>query len=386
MSLSDAENHIYQNAIKYVTELSLNLMAVKVTIHPTDFNSWCAELVRICRHELNKELLEVNQLPILKKFQTILENGFSTSQFKMARIAPWPIFFGFIQQQNDIHALDERLKLLSYMNDIREIPLAEMTELDRLVFAGKHTPKHNISVYNFDVEWFSSTKGAKVFHQLLQQQPHKFDIALSYIPLVGDVTFDQYSDFVKAYQEIFISYTQNNSKGEKAPLTPATRLLAMRRPDQFISISNNNLDVFCQGLSIPKFKNNDFNSYWHDMIATLRTFSWWHQEQPLDEKELELWKVRAILVDLFFYADEELALNSNYILLRDKSVKLSNRNSSVSVSRKRPQESVEMLVDRALESEDLPEYIQGKRDSIIKQVKAGKSVEQAIGLMRAIFG
>ena len=43
-------------------------------------------------------------------------------------------------------------------------------------------------------------------------------------------------------------------------------------------------------------------------------------------------------------------------------------------------------VDRALTSDDLPEYMQGKRDSIVIQVKNGKSVEQAIGLMRAIFG
>ncbi|MFT6206666.1 MAG: hypothetical protein ACJA0T_000569 [Colwellia sp.] len=43
-------------------------------------------------------------------------------------------------------------------------------------------------------------------------------------------------------------------------------------------------------------------------------------------------------------------------------------------------------MDKALTSEDLPAYLQGKRDSIIIQVKNGKSVEQAIGLMRAIFG
>jgi hypothetical protein len=59
---------------------------------------------------------------------------------------------------------------------------------------------------------------------------------------------------------------------------------------------------------------------------------------------------------------------------------------SKATPKKRSKESAEVLVDRALTSEDLPEYMQGKRDSIVIQVKNGKSVEQAIGLMRAIFG
>ena len=59
---------------------------------------------------------------------------------------------------------------------------------------------------------------------------------------------------------------------------------------------------------------------------------------------------------------------------------------SKATPKKRSKESAEVIVDIALTSNDLPEYMQGKRDSIIAQVKNGKSVEQAIGLMRAIFG
>ncbi len=41
MPLSESENFIYQNVLKYVPELSLNLMAIKVTERPEDFLSWC---------------------------------------------------------------------------------------------------------------------------------------------------------------------------------------------------------------------------------------------------------------------------------------------------------------------------------------------------------
>ena len=37
MSLSTAENQVYQNALKYFTPLSLNLMAVKVSQRPDNF-------------------------------------------------------------------------------------------------------------------------------------------------------------------------------------------------------------------------------------------------------------------------------------------------------------------------------------------------------------
>jgi len=437
LSLSEAENQIYQNFLKYVPPLSLNLMAVKVENRPEDFLGWCGELIRLCREDINFDLMEDEQFVPLKKLQGVLETGFTISQFKMARIAPWPIFLGFIEQQNTIHALDERLRLLNYVEQLREKPLADLLPEDRLAIAGKHTSAHDYSIYNFDVEWFASTKGANVFHKLLEQTPEKFDAALAYIPLTGDVTYDQYQQFVSAYKAIFAEYTPEKSENNTPPLAAATRLLAMRRPDQFIALNNNKIDIICQGLSIAKFKNTDFSSYWHDAIGTLRTFAWWNQAEPacvvegVEETDVEgisetnvegvsenteeaeikgteelttegkaavtpqtnlehtLWKNRALLIDLFLFADVDLASNSNYIRARDKAQnkahnKTSNRAKAAPV--RRGKESAEMLVDKALTAEDLPEYIQGKRDTLINQVKAGKSVEQAIGLIRAIFG
>jgi len=414
MSLSEAENQIYQNFLKYVPPLSLNLMAVKVENRPNDFLGWCGELIRLCREDINMDLMEDEQFPILKKLQGVLETGFTISQFKMARIAPWPIFLGFIEEQSSIHALDERLRLLNYVDTLREKPLAELAIEDRLVFAGKHTSDHDYSVYNFDVEWFASTKGAKVFHILLEQSPEKFDAALAHIPLTGDVTYDEYLKFVADYKAIFAAYTPEKSQNNTPPLAAATRLLAMRRPDQFIALNNNKIDILCQGLSIAKFKNTDFSSYWHDAIGTLRTFAWWNQPEPefvqvtatvndaaaevetseeesLDavaqneNREHTLWKNRALLIDLFLFADVDLAQNSNYIRARDKALNNVSTKSKAAPKR-RGKETAEMLVDKALTAEDLPEYVQGKRDTLINQVKSGKSVEQAIGLIRAIFG
>lgn len=420
MPLSAAENQVYQNFLKYVPPLSLNLMAVKVSNHPDDFLGWCGELIRLCREDVNMDLLEDEQFVLLKKLEGILETGFTISQFKMARIAPWPIYVDFIEQQSHLHALDERLRLLSHMDELRQTPLADLVVEDRLAFAGKHTSGHDHSVYNFDVEWFAGTKGAKAFHLLLEQSPEKFDAALAHIPLTGDVTFDDYQSFAAAFQHIFTE----DSAALKAPLMAATRLLAMRRPDQFIALSNNKVDVICQGLAIVKLKNTDFLSYWHDVIGTLRTCAWWHQaepevnaaestaelsaennetsssenvaiddanetelvtEKPRENRELILWNNRAILIDLFLFADVDLAANSNYVRLRDKALNKAPSKSKAA-PKKRGKESAEMLVDKALMDETLPEYLLSKRDSLVNQVKNGKSVEQAIALIRTIFG
>jgi hypothetical protein len=385
MALSDAENASYQNALKHVTDLSLNLIAVKVENRPEDFLGWCTELIDVCRNRINMDLLEPEQLPTLKKLEQVLVLGASVSQFKMARIAPWPIFTAFIEQQASLHALDERLALLDYIQLLNGKTLAEMTELERLAYAGKHTNQHCHTQYNFDVEWFASTKGAKVFHTLLAQQPESFDLALSHIPEAGDVTPKQYQQFVSAYKKIFTSYTVDKEAGEKPPLAPATRLLAMKRPDQFIALTNLKIDALCQGLSIAKFNAFDFENYWQDMIGTLRTFAWWHQAQPENEQELRIWKVRAILVDLFLFVDEDFAFSSNYLRIRDK--KLNTPESSYKSGRRaRVKLTPEELVDEALSAEDMPEYIQAKRDTILREVKTGKTVEHVIGLMRAIFG
>ena len=434
MSLSAAENQIYQNVLKYVTPLSLNLMAIKVDSRPEEFIGWCGELITLCTNDLNIEFLDKEQFLPLKKLQENLEAGFTIGQCKMARIAPWPIFVSFIEQQNERHALDERLRLLNYIATIRQQLLADLSIEDRLVFAGKHTAKHNYQVYDFDSEWFVSTKSAKIFHVLLEESPEKFDAALAHIPLIGEVNYDHYEKFVSEFQQIFLDYAQKKSNDEpekvavkgsiknKAPLAVATRLLAMRRPDQFIALTNSKIDIYCKGLSIVKFSNTDFSSYWHDLIGTLRTFPWFNHSKPdvitdtasknvleIDAedndkeqvkpsnievqgdayRELLLWNNRAILIDLFLYADVDLSQNSNYIRARDKTLNKSMhkpQNKLKTTSKKKSKESIEMIVDKALASEDLPEYMQSKRDSIIIQVKKGNSVEKVLSLMRAIFG
>ncbi len=377
MALGEQESQIYQNILKQASELSLNLMAVKVENHPEDFLGWCYELLSASRDRINYDLLETSQLPLLKKLHDQLTSAISFLQLKTLRVAPWPVVSMFVEQHKELVALDEQLRLTAYISDLREQPLKDMIPEDLLAFSGKHMASLDPSTYNFDVEWFASTKSAKGFHQMLADLPGAFDDALSHIPLEGDVEQNDYQQFVVAYLNAF------NATDEKPTLAPATRLLAMRRPDVFTPISNSRLDALCGALGITKLNNRDFERYWQDIVQSIHAMSWFKMASGSNELETQLVGIKALLPCFFYYADKSTADNSNYIKLLSKPKR---SKSTTGKTQRRGKESAEILVDRALAADDIPEHIRTKRDSIISEVQKGRGVNETISLMRTIFG
>ncbi|MDP2486520.1 hypothetical protein [Pseudoalteromonas marina] len=377
MTLGEQENQIYQNILKQSSELSLNLMAVKVENHPDDFLPWCYELLNASRDRINYDLLEPQQLPVLKKLHDQLISAISFLQVKTLRVAPWPVVSVFIEQHKDVIALDEQLRLASYVKSIREQSLKDMIPEDLLAFTGKHMASLDPSTYDFDVEWFASTKSAKVFHQLIGDLPGAFDEALANIPLEGDITHYEYQQFVAAYSKIF------TDSSEKPTLAPATRLLAMRRPDIFTPITNSRLDALCSALAVTKLKNSDFERYWQDIVKGIQAMSWYKMANASNELEEQLVSIKALIPCFFYYADNKTPDSSNYIKLLNKPKRSTTKTGK---TQRRGKESAEILVDRALAADDIPAHIRSKRDSIISEVQKGRSVNETISLMRTIFG
>lgn len=378
MALSAHEMSIYQNVLKNITPLSLNLLAIKVTNRPEDFNGWCKELVDACTNRINFDLLEPEQLKPLKKLNDLLANGVSVSQLRMATISPWPFYVQFLQDQSQVHAFEERQRLLEYVAQLKTHSLADMSVEDRLTIAGKHTNAHDTMVYKFDVQWFGSTKGAKAFHQVLVDCPAALDKALAHIPFNGDIGKTDYQAFVSDFKAAF------DMIDESATLAPATRLLAMRRPDQFVSISSANIAHYSQGLDLSLSGNSDFNGYWAWLEQAVRQTHWWRSSEPECSEELFYWQHRAIMLDLLLFADEQTAKKSNYLRMLNKPVKSSSKSATKRV--KRTKETAQELVDRALSDESIEDYIRAQRESIVTQVQAGKPIAEVIALIRKIFG
>ena len=386
MRLSDVETAQYDQIVDYVTEISLNLMAVKVTNRPADFLGWCNELYNYVRYGINMDLLDEKHEKPLQKLLLLLEKSITCRQVKTSRITPWPFLKNFLLDQADRQALAERLRLLNYISSLRISTFADMSDLERLAFAGKHLSAHEPAKFDFDVELFGSTRGAKGLHELLQHTPSLLDDALSAIPLEGEVSEADYKEFVKRYTAAFATLDK-----AKAGLFAATRLLAMRRPDVFMVLTASKVDALCQGLGLVKLKPTDFSRYWVDIIEALHRQPWFKSAQPEDATELELWNNRVVLFDLFFFVDKDFADKSNYLKLKNKPVVVrtstGGRTRATGVVRKkRTKESATEVVDRLLAEPDLPAYLQSKRASMIAEVEKGKSATEVVQLLRAIFG
>jgi len=386
MRLSDVETAQYDQIVDYVTEISLNLMAVKVTNRPEDFLGWCNELYNYVRYGINMDLLDEKHEKPLQKLLQLLEKSITCRQVKTSRITPWPFLKSFFLDQADRQALAERLRLLNYISTLRISTLADMSDLERLAFAGKHLSAHEPAKFDFDVELFGSTRGAKALHELLQHNPSLVDDALSAIPLEGEVSESDYKEFVKRYTAAFATLDK-----AKAGLFAATRLLAMRRPDVFMVLTAAKVDALCQGFGLVKLNATDFSRYWVDIIEALHRQPWFKSAQPEDATELELWNNRVVLFDLFFFVDKDFAEKSNYLKLKNKPVVVrtstAGRTRTAGVIRKkRTKESATEAVDRLLAEPDLPSYLQSKRDSMIAEVEKGKSATEVMQLLRAIFG
>lgn len=380
MALPEIESGIYQNILKQATDISLNLMAVKVTNHPDEFLGWCVELLDVAKRRINFDLLDDHQLPTVKKLQDLLMGAISFLQLKALRVAPWPVLMAFIDGNKTTLALEEQLRLLQHIDTLRDTKLADMIVEDRLAFAGRHSPSHDPANYSFDCEWFASTRTAKGFQQILADVPHSLDEALAHIPLQGEVTQTDYQAFIVDYLKAF------NGIDDTPTLAPATRLLAMRRPDVFTPFSASKSDVLCLALGVARLNNRDFARYWDDIVLNVQALPWFRQCLPADDFETLLTRYKALLPCWFYYVDEDTPTQSNYYKAINKPTRSTTSKGSATRQVKRGKDSATVLVDRALENPDLPDYLKSKRDSIIAEVEKGRSVDETIKLLRAIFG
>ena len=146
------------------------------------------------------------------------------------------------------------------------------------------------------LEWglFGSMQGAGMFKKYVGKESEKLAAALECIPREGNVEQEHYDEYV--------------AKITKLPgirLATATRLLAMKRPDTFICVDNENSENLSKFLSIPNIvncnKDKIFDVYWDDVICQMRDFVWWNEKKPTDKKERFVWENRAAFFDSLFY-------------------------------------------------------------------------------------
>ncbi|WP_169315464.1 hypothetical protein, partial [Catenovulum agarivorans] len=335
----------------------------------------------ICNKHLNYQLLDDEQLPKVAKLLKLLEQAISVCQLKMLRITPWPIFVASVEQFQQREIWLEQHNFLQYLAELRSQAFSQMIAEDQMVFFGKHSAKHDPSVYQFDVEHFTGFRNAKTYLATVAHNGEKIEAMLAAIPLEGEVTFQHYQNFVNQYVAMF----EQQAEPEKAPLFPATRLLALRRPDTFVSLNSTKADVLSIAFAINKLSNQDFLAYWHDVVTSYQQMPWWKLATNSSDSEQFIFAHRAILLDLFWFSEENAHQQTNYYKALNKATPASSKSTIVRRNGK-SLESVTAMVDRVLADEEIPAFVKANRDAIIKQVMGGKKIEEVISLMRSIFG
>lgn len=115
--------------------------------------------------------------------------------------------------------------------------------------------------------------------------------ALDAIPVVGQIEKNHFQN----YSELFQKATgYKNGKGT------FTRLLAMKRPDTFVCLTNTNMEALCDDFGIAA-STMTYKKYWDEIIERLTQSVWWNAKIPKKAAERSVWNNRAALLDAIYY-------------------------------------------------------------------------------------
>lgn len=193
------------------------------------------------------------------------------------------------------HLFKERLAVLSKTRALfaAGTPYATWDEDDRKVVAGTLGRKKSQQP-GVDYGLFGSMGASGTFANLVIDAPQGLSDALDCIPLLGVVTQDDYDRYCKAFVAAFANAHRVGG------LPPATRLLAMKRPDTFVCIDSANRKDLCENFGVSPSTTN-LENYWQRIIEPMHGDAWWRHPQPTNAADAEIWLGRAALLDAIYY-------------------------------------------------------------------------------------
>src|SRR3546814_4861364 len=102
------------------------------------------------------------------------------------------------------------------------------------------------------------------------------------------------------YPTPFLSFTAAFSGSSRtARLAPATRLLAMKRPDVFVCVNGGNTKGLAVALTFAP-TTIDLKNYWERVIEPIQQAPWYNASRPTG-RDMELWDARVAMLDAIYY-------------------------------------------------------------------------------------
>lgn len=194
-----------------------------------------------------------------------------------------------------------RLQLLSQANKLfKSSKFQNLDESTRKNIGGVTKVGHGISDWHLfgrmPVPYFANRLSDKDEHQDYKTISTQLDC----IPLTGEVTKMQYDNFLNYFK------TRDNWGYSISTLS---RLLAMKRPDQFFCLTKANEPGLLKALSIPTSIQHDskeamYERYWGEVIEPIRKSSWNTANHSINSKQEQLaWNYRVAMLDALLYIE-----------------------------------------------------------------------------------
>lgn len=193
--------------------------------------------------------------------------------------------------------LNERIALLEVVkeNFKKYSSFNDMPLTVKKLIAGTNDTHFNLEFnQNIDGKIFGIMSAAGKFANRINNEDEHIGNALDKIPLTGEITEDQYNQYINEFRIAFDNY---NSMGVGIAVT--TRLLAMKRPDFFICLNSANDEAKRQ-----IFNRRGINTinYWETVINPLHNMNW-YKSQPSNQSNIFIWDTRAAILDTLMYAE-----------------------------------------------------------------------------------
>jgi len=218
--------------------------------------------------------------------------------------ASWEEFYQVLQSLPPGFQLPDCLKLLNSADEIlnQGRTLVETDPVERFLVGGVKDSQVE-KQYPFNHGLLGDMQSFASFKTTLKKDPQGLAKLLRVIPSTGPIDGWHFMQFVDTYQQWF---ADNGFK--QTHLFPATRLLAMKRPDQFVTLSEPTLKLICHAFSVKPLKKQDFQRYWDDIIVPIQQTAWFKAHTPMDAAQVPFHRVRVALLERFVATPIEMSL------------------------------------------------------------------------------
>lgn len=299
--------------------------------------------------------------------------------------ASWDEFYQTIIGLSAGYEIGACLKLLNVADELlnQGNDFSQSSVVERYLIGGvKDNKAYNN--YPFGAQLLGDMQSFASFKKLLNKDPAGLAKLLKVIPTNGPVDGWHFMQFVDEFKQLFES---NGFK--QAYVFPATRLLSMKRPDQFLALDQITGALFCQALAIKPLKNQDFQRYWDEIIVPIQKSPWFKADQPMDPAQLPIHRSRFALLERLVCTPIVLSETENQTSALSGETHSENKAQSITIEQNETDSlrSADLITNFIREKpvETKKVFVQPKKLTIVKKKSAKLNKDAATKLMSQYY-